>query len=257
MFTKALLRLPGVNFAEGLTTADLGVPDFPLAIKQHQAYQKALAECGLELLVLPADIDHPDSTFVEDTAVLVNDLAIITRPGAASRMKEAEKIKHELERFYTRFESIIPPGTLDGGDICEAGNHFFIGISERTNEAGAMQLSEILNQEGFTFDFIDIHGLPGLLHLKSGIAYIGDQTLVIAKAISGRLPITNFKLIQVDEVEQYAANCILVNGHILLPEGYPGLQSNLENAGYKLKLLDMSEFQKMDGGLSCLSLRIS
>lgn len=256
MFTKALCRLPGENFYEGLTTADLGVPDYPLAIQQHQAYQRALVECGLELHVLPPDLDHPDSTFVEDAAVLANDLAIITRPGAPSRLKEAEKIKRELERFYSRFESIIPPGTLDGGDICEAGNHFFIGISERTNEAGAIQLSEILNQEGFTSEFIDVRGLPSLLHLKSGIAYIGNQTLVVANAIAGRASFPDFNVIPVDDEEQYAANLILVNGQILLPEGYPDIKSKLEKAGHKIKLLNMSEFQKMDGGLSCLSLRI-
>jgi dimethylargininase len=256
MFTKALLRLPGDNFAEGLTTSDLGKPELSLTIQQHQAYQRALVECGLELHVLPADLDHPDSTFVEDTAIVVNDLAVITRPGASSRLNEAKKIEQELKKFFSRFDHITPPGTLDGGDICEAGNHFFIGISERTNQTGAVQLSEILNQEGFTSELIDIRGIPGLLHLKSGIAYIGNQTLVVANAIAQQASFEGFNLIPVDDHEQYAANCILVNNQILLPGGYPIIQSRLEQAGFKLKLLDMSEFQKMDGGLSCLSLRI-
>lgn len=257
MFSKALLRLPGKNFASGLTTSDLGIPDFSLALKQHQAYQQALVACGLEIHVLPADLDHPDSTFVEDTAVLVNDLAIISNPGAASRTKEAGKIQQELQQFYKRIKHIKAPGTLDGGDICEAGSHFFIGISERTNESGAAQLSEILHQEGFTNEFIDIRGLPGLLHLKSAIAYLGDRTLVVANAIARCASFSNYRVIEVDTEEQYAANCVLVNVQVLLPEGFPHIHSKLEDAGYSVKPLNMTEFQKMDGGLSCLSLRIS
>lgn len=255
MFTSALLRLPGANFAEGLTTSNLGAPDFPLTVQQHQAYQRALVECGLELLVLPADLEHPDSTFVEDAAIIVNDLAIITRPGATSRVNEVKRIEPELKNFFTRIDHILAPGTLDGGDICEAGNHYFIGISERTNKAGATQLSEILSQEGLTSEFIDIRGIPGLLHLKSGIAYIGNQTLVVADVLTQRASFEKFRVIPVGDKEQYAANCILVNDQILLPIGFPNIQARLEQAGYKLKLLGMSEFQKMDGGLSCISLR--
>src|ERR1700674_2680033 len=129
MFTRAIVRPPAPNFAEGLTTADLGAPNYQRALKQHKDYCGALEQCGLTLIRLEADRPYPDSTFVEDTAVLTREYAILARPGAPSRTGEVARIRDVLADFYPSLFSIQPPGTLDGGDVCEAGNHFFIGIS--------------------------------------------------------------------------------------------------------------------------------
>lgn len=150
MFTKAIVCPPAPNFAEGLTTVDLGGPDYKRALTQHEDYCQALGQCGLTLIKLEADPVHPDSTFVEDAAVLTPRGAILTRPGAPSRAGEVARINKVLADFYPEILSINSPGTLDGGDVCEAGDHFFIGISQRTNEAGARQLAEMLASFNYT-----------------------------------------------------------------------------------------------------------
>ncbi len=255
MYRNAIVRIPGENFDQGLTSADLGAPAYPRALAQHAAYCRALQACGLALTVLEADPRFPDSTFVEDTAVLAGGCAVLTYPGAASRQGEVQAIRQALSAFYPRFDTITPPGALDGGDICEADGHFFIGVSERTNEAGARQLAEFLAGEGYTSSFIQVSGIPHLLHLKSGIAYLGDGNLVAVDAFAGLDELEGYHLIRVEEQENYAANCVRINAHVLIAAGYPHLRQALESLGYPLIALEMSEFEKMDGGLSCLSLR--
>jgi dimethylargininase len=254
-FTRAIVRPPGSNFAAGLTTQELGAPSLEKALQQHAAYCQALRRCGLELTELPADPDYPDSTFVEDTAILTSRGAILARPGAASREGEVQAMRPVLAVFYHHLAQIAPPGTLDGGDICEAGEHFFIGLSERTNEAGAQQLAAFLAGLGYTSALVDIHGVPGILHLKSGIASLGDGRLALIDALAGHPAFRGYDVIRLDPHENYAANCVRVNDYLLTAAGYPHFHRALEGAGYQLLVLDMSEYQKMDGGLSCLSLR--
>lgn len=255
MFSQAIVRLPAANFADGLTTVDMGVPDFQKTLSQHRSYCDALRDCGLTLTHLEADQDHPDSTFVEDVAVLAGRHAMLTRPGAESRAGEVHNMKPALSKFYPEFAGISAPGTLDGGDICEAGEHFIIGISLRTNETGARQLATWLASHGYTSDFVDIRTVPGILHLKSGISYIGDNRMVVIDALADHPAFKPFELVRVQPDEDYAANCVRVNGYVLMASGFPILQNTLEQLGYSIIALDMSEYQKMDGGLSCLSLR--
>ena len=286
MFTNAIVRPPGANYAEALTTMDLGAPNHTRALQQHAAYCEALEECGLTLTRLEADEQYPDSTFVEDTAVIVGALrsgpasarepsralpdgrasarcAILTRPGAVSRVGEVESITEALSRFYSELHSIQEPGTVDGGDVCEAGceaergtrSHFFIGISQRTNEAGAQQLAECLASYGCTSSFVDIRGVKNILHLKSGLAYLGDNRLVVIDALADQNEFRSHKLVRVTAGEEYAANCVRVNDRVLVAAGYPGFEGMLRDLGYETIALEMTEFQKMDGGLSCLSLR--
>ena len=255
LFHHAIVRIPGDNFADGLTTADLGKPDVPLALRQHQDYCEALESCGLELVRLPADLQHPDSTFVEDTAVLTHRSAILARPGAASRLGEVAGIHEAVRRFYSSTHEIAAPGTLDGGDICESGSHFFLGISHRTNEEGARQLSRFLADDGFTSSTVDIRGLSSILHLKSGVAYLDNGDLLVMEDLADREEFAGYNLIVVPADESYACNCVLVNDRVLMPAGFPRLQEDLAHRGYKPLPLGMSEFRKMDGGLSCLSLR--
>lgn len=254
-FSRAIVRLPAANFAEGLTTVDLGLPDVACALEQHAAYCQALGACGLQLTTLPADDRFPDSTFVEDAAILTAEGAILTRPGAPSRAGEVEAIAAALECFYPHLAHITAPGTLDGGDICEAGNYFLIGISARTDEEGAAQLAAWLARQGCTCACIDIRNTPGILHLKSGLSYIGDNRLVVIDALADHPALARFELVRVDAGEEYAANCVRVNDRVLLPAGYDRLSARLTALGYTVLELEMSEFRKMDGGLSCLSLR--
>ncbi len=255
MFTKAIVRAPAANFSAGLTTVDLGVPDYRKTIEQHEAYCAALQRCGLSLTHLEVDANHPDSTFVEDVAILTEHGGILTLPGAATRAGEVSNIKASILQFYSHLAEIHAPGTLDGGDICEAGNHFIIGVSLRTNEAGAKQLAAWLATHGYSSDFVDIGSVPGILHLKSGISYIGDNRLIVIDALADHPALKHFELIRVQENENYAANCVRVNDHVLMASGFPILQNTLEKMGYSVIPLAMSEYRKMDGGLSCLSLR--
>ena len=255
MFKRAIVRIPGRNFADGLTTVDLGTPQLDEVLKQHTLYCDALRECGLELTVLEPDLRHADSTFVEDTAILVPEAAIFCRPGAASREGEVAAVRPAVERFYFSTFTIEAPGTVDGGDICEAGSHFFIGLSQRTNSEGARQLTACLNALGYTASTIDVRGMTSILHLKSGISYIGDNTLVVMEEMASNPHFSRFELIRVSEAESYGANCVRVNDRVLVADGFPKLTADLGKRGFKPLVLNMSEFQKMDGGLSCLSLR--
>lgn len=258
MFKNAIVRIPGDNFSEGLTSVGqgaLGLPVYTKVLEQHAAYCKALEACGLQLTVLEKDLDHPDSTFVEDTAVLTKNAAVLTRPGAESREGEVARIREPLLRFFRKHHEITAPGTVDGGDICEAGNHFFIGVSHRTNEEGARQLGAFLAQEGYTSSWVDIRAMTTILHLKSGLSCIGENTLVVMEEMAGRPEFKDYRLIRVSEAESYAANCVRINDRVFLPSGFPGLEASLKQHGFSPLTLDMSEYRKMDGGLSCLSLR--
>jgi dimethylargininase len=255
LFRNAIVRIPGHNFSSGLTTVDLGVPRFEQVLQQHARYCEALGECGLTITTLQADLRYPDSTFVEDTAILTERGAILTRPGASSREGETAAIRETIRRFFPSILEIEGPATLDGGDICEAEDHFFLGLSHRSNEDGIRQLGAHLAKLGYTSSVIDIRGMTSILHLKSGISYIGDNTMVLMEEMAGRDFFRSYRKISVTPSESYAANCVRMNERVLLAAGYPQLKAELVTCGFDPLELDMSEFQKMDGGLSCLSLR--
>jgi dimethylargininase len=255
LFTQAIVRIPGWNFDAGLTTVALGRPRFELVLEQHQRYCEALVQCGLALTVLEADLRFPDSTFVEDTAILTAQGAVLTRSGALSREGEVDAIRGSVQSFYPSPLSILAPGTVDGGDICEADDHFFLGLSHRTNEEGARQLAAHLGGLGYTSATVDVRGMTSILHLKSGISYIGGNTLVVMEEMAEQAAFRGYELVRVGEEESYAANCVRVNDRVLVAAGYPKFTTELRARGFDPLELDMSEFRKMDGGLSCLSLR--
>ena len=255
MFSRAIVRIPGRNFDAGLTTVSLGRPQLDRVLAQHANYCQALSECGVALTTLAADLRFPDSTFVEDTAILTPRGCILTRPGAASREGEVDAIRPEILNFFPAPLAIEAPGTVDGGDICEAENHFFIGLSHRTNTEGARQLAAHLAALGHTSSLIDVRPMTTILHLKSGISFIGDNTLVVMEEMAGNEQFRGFDLMRVSAEESYAANCVRVNDRVLVAAGFPRLTAELRARGFDPLVLEMSEFQKMDGGLSCLSLR--
>lgn len=252
MFTRALLRKPCRNLVRGLSTAGFGLPDYEKALAQHAAYADALRACGVEPTILAADENYPDSVFIEDTAVLSEKVAVITRPGASSRRGEEDTVAEALAMVYGRLENIAAPGTLDGGDVLRAENQFYIGISARTNETGAQQLAAILKKNGYAATMVP---LQHVLHLKTGIAYLQDNRLLAHGEFLGHALLADFETIPVPAAEGYAANSLWINGRVLVPAGFPGTIRAIAKTGCEIVPLDVSEFRKLDGGLSCLSLR--
>jgi dimethylargininase len=251
MFSNAILRKVPSTFSNGITTADLGKPDIDQAHHQHEAYAQALKNCGLELTVLEENEDFPDSCFVEDVAVITPEIAIVTRPGATSRREETRSMIPVLEK-YRQLDFITAPGTLEGGDVMQAERHFYIGLTQRTNKAGAHQLGKILSQFGYNHSIIPV---TGALHLKSVVNYIGNNVLLISGELKNHGAFEGFKIIEVLKEDEYASNCLFVNGKLIMPSGFDRVKRDLVKMEYEITEVDVSEFRKMDGGLSCLSLR--
>ncbi|MFJ9461927.1 dimethylarginine dimethylaminohydrolase family protein [Viridibacillus arvi] len=252
MFSNVIVKKPGKSYVEGLTTSDLGTPNYEELLVQHEAYVEALKTCGVEVTYLEADEAFPDSTFVEDTAVLTKDFAVVSNPGAASRNGEIVEMEQVLKGLFEKIYYIESPGTLDGGDVLQADNTFYIGISERTNQQGAEQLKSILEKEDYVAHIVP---LKEFFHLKTGIAYLGDNKMVLAGEFVEDELFASYDKIVIPKEDEYSANCILVNDFVIIPAGYPATKQKIEQAGYSVIELSMSEFQKQDGGLSCLSLR--
>jgi len=252
MFTKAIVRTPSKSMVNGVTSANLGLPNYELALEQHHDYIDALIRCGLQVKVLSADENFPDSTFVEDTALLTPKCAIIANPGAPSRKGEIIEIKHVLKNYFLSISFIEPPGTVEPGDIMMVGDHFFVGLSERTNEDGAAQIITLLNKCGYSGSVIL---LKDMLHLKTGVAYLENNNLLAYGEFLQEEEFRDFNIIEIDEDESYAANCIWVNNNVLVPKGFSKTRDKIIDAGYSIIEVDVSEFRKLDGGLSCLSLR--
>jgi len=252
MFTTAIVRIPGTSMVDGLSTAGLGTPDFAKALLQHAAYVNTLEDCGLKVVVLEKNEQFPDSTFIEDIALLTSECAIITRPGAPSRMGETEEIRPVLENYHIHIEEIQHPGTVEAGDIMMVGSHFYIGLSARTNADGAQQVIEHLQKYGMTGSVVE---LEKVLHLKTGIAYLEKNNLLACGEFLKTEAFRDFNILEIDPDESYAANSVWVNDCVLIPKGYPKARETIKKAGYLIREVDVSEFQKLDGGLSCLSLR--
>jgi len=252
MFTKAIVRTPCKAMVNGLSSANLGKPDYRNALVQHADYIEALKECGLQVTVLPANEEFPDSTFVEDVALLTPKCAILTNPGAPSRKLETRSMLSTIRDFYVNVETIEAPGTVEAGDIMMVGDHYYIGMSERTNQAGADQVIAILESYGLKGSVVK---LTEVLHLKTGLGYLENNNLLACGEFLTKPEFQQFSLIEVDSQEAYAANSVWINGSVLTPKGFPKSRSLIESAGYKIREVDVSEFQKLDGGLSCLSLR--
>ncbi len=252
MFTKAITRMPCENMIHGLTSASLGVPDFGLALEQHADYTSALRECGLTVSCIDADEQFPDSTFIEDTALVTSQWAIVTRPGADSRRGETSEVERHLSTHFSSVQSIAAPGTLDAGDVMMVGRHFFIGLSERTNQAGANALIALLGEQGCTGSTVAMHEM---LHLKTGLSYLENNVLLVSGEFVSNPIFDQFDCIEIDPAESYAANSVWINGTVLVPSGNPIAARAIGAAGYTVREVSVSEFRKLDGGLSCLSLR--
>ncbi len=255
MFKHTIVRKPCRAMVDGITsTPELGKPDYDLACKQHDNYIEALKQCGVDVTVLEADERYPDSCFVEDPALITKQCAIITNPGAASRNGEKDEIVGAVKKFFNDdvIEYIREPGTLEGGDVMMVGDHFYVGRSERTNEEGIRQLTEIFEKYGMTCSEVK---LDEMLHLKTGVNYLEDNNMLVAGEFVTKPEFEKYNRVEIPMEEAYAANCIWINGKVIVPEGFPRVLEAVKGLGYETILVDTSEYRKLDGGLSCLSLR--
>ncbi len=255
MFTNVIVKTPCKAVTEGITSApELGKPDYEKALQQHRRYIEALKQCGVAVTVLPADETFPDSCFVEDTAVLTERCAVISNPGAPTRARETEAMIPVIKQFYPEecIEFITAPGTMEGGDVMMVGDTFYIGRSARTNAEGIRQFSEILEKYGY--QVVEVP-LEKVLHLKTGVNYLEHGHMLVSGEFTGKEEFAPYHRHEIPEAEAYAANCIWVNEKVLVPEGYPTVERIVREMGYEVILVDTSEFRKIDGGLSCLSLR--
>jgi len=253
MFKNAIVKRPGRSLVNGITSApELGKPEYRIAIKQHDDYIEALKFCGIEVTVLQADERFPDSCFVEDVAVCTKKFAMIAKSGTTSRGGEEKEVIEVIRKFYNNLEYIKEPGTLEGGDVMMVKDHFYIGLSKRTNREGAEQLIKVLGKYGMSGLMVEI---SEMLHLKSGLAYLEDNVLLVTGEFINNLEFKKFNKIMIDEEETYSANCIRVNDYVLVPAGYPKTKEKIKAAGFKVIAVCTSEYRKINGGLSCLSLR--
>jgi dimethylargininase len=252
MFKNAIVRKPCKNLINGISDASHGIPDYLLSLVQHCNYVEVLQSCGLNVQVLDEEDDFPDSVFIEDVCLCTPHCAVITNPGAHSRKGEILNMKDVLSNYYDNIYSIVFPGTLDAGDVMMVGAHFYIGLSERTNAEGAEQLINILKKYKLSGATVP---LKKVLHLKTGVSYLENNIMLVSGEFVRAAQFDKFHKILVDEPELYAANSLWVNNRVLVPQHHPQTKEKISAAGFSVIDVDVSEFQKLDGGLSCLSLR--
>lgn len=257
MFKRIIARVPGKSLSDGISGegTNLGRPDYTKAIVQHEYYINALTKTGVDVHILPPMEEFPDSCFIEDNALCTSKCVIISRPGAETRREEVQSpdLRAMLEQFYDHIEEIKAPGTIEPGDIMMVGDHYYIGLSARTNKEGAKQMIDILEKYGLSGETVE---MKEMLHLKTGVNYLEHNNLLIAGEFKEDPRFEKFNKIEIPEDEAYAANCIWVNDYVIVPAGYPKVKKAIEDLGiYKVLEVDTSEFRKVDGGLSCLSLR--
>ncbi|QSF13791.1 dimethylarginine dimethylaminohydrolase family protein [Mycoplasma sp. Mirounga ES2805-ORL] len=264
-FKNIIVRTPASSMVNGISSGlyNQTPVDYELAKKQHLAYIEALKEAGLEVFVADKLEDFPDSCFVEDAAVIVpgRELAILTNPGASTRNGEKEFMLPILKKFFPdeKIKKIESPGTLDGGDVMMVGDTYFVGMSERTNDEGIRQFHNILAKIGKKVVPVP---MTEMLHLKTGVNYLEHNNLLISGEFLEYPTFKDFNQVVVDAPgEEYAANCIWVNDTVIVPKGYPTILAKVKSLKksdgkpYKVVECDTSEYKKLDGGLSCLSLR--
>lgn len=220
---------------------------------QHHQYEELLAELGCKLIRLPAEQELPDSVFVEDAALVLDEIAVITRPGAVSRRAETASIAAALMP-YRKLVYIETPGTLDGGDVLRVNKTLYVGLSARSNPEGIEQLRRILAAFGYSVTAVELHDC---LHLKSAVTQVADSMLLINRAWLDARVFVSWKLIEVDPSEPFAANSLLIGNTVIYPEAFPKTRKRLEAKGIKVRTVDASELAKAEGGVTCCSLIFS
>ncbi|WP_420411479.1 dimethylarginine dimethylaminohydrolase family protein [Roseibium sp.] len=254
-FTHAITRKPADSVANGIRAVDTGDPSGAAFRAEHELYVKALQEAGLTVDVLPQLESYPDSCFVEDPAFCLPEGAIQLRPGTASREGEGTEIRTALD---TRFEKVVElPGSgyVDGGDILMLDDVILIGLSARTSREGADAFAELLGEWGYNAEVCETP--EGVLHFKTACSTLGEGVILATEVMAKSGFFGDRRIVVVPDGEDYAANVIRVNDVVLVPEGYPKTLAAIEAAGFKTVVLPTHEARKVDGGLSCLSLRFA
>lgn len=246
----AITRAVSSSFANcELTFLEREAIDLSKARSQHRAYQHALRQAGAKVISLPEQPGLPDSMFVEDPVIVLDELAVILLPGAESRRAEGASLAAALSPFR-KLEIIRPPGTIEGGDLLRIGKRVFAGRSKRTNDEGIRQLGELLAPHGYSVISVPV---SGCLHLKSAVTHLGDNILLANRAWFDVLPLTGFEWLDVDDTEPQAANALTVKGTVLFPASFPETFARIEARGFQALTLDISELQKAESGLTCSS----
>jgi dimethylargininase len=251
--TVAITRDVSSRFNEcEITHIDRTPIDLEVARKQHKEYIKALSELGCQLVELPEEADLPDSVFVEDTAVILPEVAIITRPGADSRKPEIESIEKAVSP-YRKIVHVTEPGTIDGGDVLVLGKNIYIGLSTRSNQTAIEQIQKLLDPYEYKVIGVEMHDC---LHLKTAVTGVEENTILINKNWVDLHHFRNFDCIEVDASEPFAANCLPVNGEIIFPTEFPKTSAKLKTRGYKIRPVTVGELAKAEGAVTCCSLII-
>jgi dimethylargininase len=224
--------------------------DVAKAIAQHKAYQDCLAELGVRIVSLPAEPELPDAVFVEDPAVVVDEVAIISIMAAPSRRPEADSLAHALSR-YRPITFLREPATLDGGDVLRIGRRVFVGLSQRTNREAFSQLRDLLQAFDYEVQPVEVRDC---LHLKSACSYIGNDTILINRALIDAEQFRGFELLDVPLEELDAANALLIKDVVMIPASFPKTQALLKQRGFRVRTIDLSELQKAEAGVTCSSL---
>lgn len=224
--------------------------DLQRAQQQHHAYEALLAKLGAQVVALPAEPDLPDSMFVEDPAVVLDELAVILPLGTESRRGEAASLAQELTK-HRKLAHVKLPGTLEGGDVLRVGRKLFVGLTKRSNTEGIRQLAEIVKPQGYEVISVPV---TGCLHLKSAVTWIADNTLLANRAWFDTRPFASHGWIDVDPSEPHAANALAINGTVIFPESFPRTRERIDRTGHRVTSLDISELQKAESGLTCSSL---
>ena len=255
-FTHAISRRPAASITQGLRAVDTGTPDLALMQAHHAAYIAALRATGATVLLLEALDAYPDSVFVEDTALCLPQGAVIMRPGAPSRLGEAAEMEPHLAKLYGTIARITGPDEfIEGGDILVTGREILVGRSARTNAAGIAALDKITHEWGHTMR--EVITPPGVLHFKTDCSLLDADTILSTQRLAASGCFQGYKVIHTAPGEEAAANAIRFNDVVLMADGFPGTKSAVESAGYKVVPIGNSECAKIDGGMSCLSLRFT
>jgi dimethylargininase len=224
--------------------------DIPKARAEHKAYEQQLSQAGCSIVRLSSADDLPDSVFIEDVAVVFDEVGVVARPGAPSRRGETVGVAKALQA-YRPLRHIEAPGTLDGGDVLTVGKRVFVGRSRRTNKAAISQLAQILQPYGYQVCDLNV---SGCLHLKSAVTALSDEQVLINRTWVPAEQFESFQLIEVDESEPYAANALRIGDRVIYPTGYPRTRARLEAAGVRILDVDVTELIKAEGAVTCCSL---
>jgi dimethylargininase len=253
-FSDAIVRRPGITVTNGLRSVDHGDPDAEVFRSEHEAYVTALGSAGLSVHVLSALDQFPDSVFIEDNALCLPEGIIELRPGARSRTGEAPLTARALEALGHDLHQLPPGALVDGGDVLVTDRLVLVGISGRTNRAGFKALKDLLETWGYAVR--EVPTPNGVLHLKSDCCVLDSETILATFRLAGEPCFRPFRVLIVPSGEEPCTNSLRINGKVLVPQGYPATRRMLARAGYKVEAVQLSQAALLDGGLSCLSLRL-